>query len=227
MNHGNLQGFSIVPRNTEQKVYGAGIVTDPRHMPICLTPATGVYFKTAYTASTYINAAGTGAPGEFVTATNSSDALINICNVSGSGFLSHLISCVGNVSNNRQLDIFVTVDGNTQIFYVPNHNAANALVLGTLLEVGNNNAQNAVASSYATIWTPSIGNIGDGGHYANTGVYAYRNSNALLPTAHQCAANSLPRLRFEKSLKIDIWQHGGSYASAGSDYSKVNYLLDK
>jgi hypothetical protein len=223
MNHGVLQGFSSVPRNTEQKVYGAGIVTDPRHMP----------FGGRYEALYYKTAAGTQAtlamntqiPTEFINTDVSSTSAIVTANVTGSGFLSHYLS--GFTNTGDTLTVIIVVDGISYTF-TNTYSLANMLMslgyLAPATDAPGTNTVGGITTYNSNNLPPFIGNYRDTGFsQARDGKWALNTAPKIIPTYSQIASMGLPRLRFEKSLLITE-RH--SVAAGTTNYARANYQLD-
>ena len=222
MNHGVLQGFSSVPKNTIQPIYGAGIVTDPRMMPISVV-RTEILFKSAYNASASL---WTAAPADLTRLQVTSDAKANIVAVTGSGFVTHIIT--PGYSSSGATPIFnINVDGNIYIIKTSTGIGVGRLVIGSILY---GTGETATTATFNSSLSKGIGTYHDSGHIAKTGKNAVFSDNAtpgsVLPSIAGSLNYGLPKLRFEKYLSIDIASTGFYPANQYDDSAYVGYVLD-
>ena len=204
--------------NTPQ--IGAGIVTNPLHLPIAVAEA-NIMFKAGLTT---ISPLGTAIPPEYVSAVINTTTLTNVVNISGSGgFVSHIITPIGNTG--LIPTVVIVVDGVTYTYTMTAAMISTyRLVLGTL--ISGNGGTTTSGSAVQQSEVVGIGAFYDAGHSANIGKTLLAN-NASLPTQHQVATYSMPRLRFGKSLSVSM-QMSSIPTATGTygQYAMVGYTLD-
>ena len=218
MNHGVLQGFASVPKNTVQPVYGAGIVTDPRLMPRCV--ASNIGFKNN---GSVVGLGTNSFPIDWVYSSfQNSMAAITIANLTGSGVVTHIKTSLPNTG--QTITVWITIDDKQYTFVTP---AGQSALFGSTLFQGSVESNNT--ATFGSNLLPKIGGPNDYGHVVlNQGWLQHPNTGyAVLPTILQIIELGLPRLRFEKNFKL-VMQSSSVYSNGGVGYDLggVGYLLD-
>lgn len=225
MNHGVLQGFSSIPRDSTQKQYGAGIVTDPRHMPAIINYGTS-FFKNGY--SSYADISSTP-PADFVSARITSTNRVNIASVSGSGgFITHILSH-GFGGGVGIPTIFIAIDGIQYSITTTATLSGQRLVIGALSITSNPETSSSATYNVTQIkGLNAYGAYADCGHLSKIGKHVYFSNAAvsIIPSIAQVLAAGLPRLRFEKSFSIDYVTSTYNVVSVYDDSVYVGYVLD-
>lgn len=228
MNQGIISGFANPLKAPTVKNLGAGVVTDPRLMPVGLVIdlASYLYYKNAYNSSNHLSAA---TPPDFNATTITGTASKNIVSLSGSGTVTHIIS--HNFANNANVDLTVTinVDGITYILtaVVPQ---SYRWILGVISNIGAvpENASTATFNSNLAKGLFNFGSAIDTGHVAKSGKSLVHNSNyySTIPSISQVCAAGLPRLRFEKNFSVDIALSAFTTSTGANNYAYVGYVMD-
>ena len=175
---------------------------NPDTMPISTGAAASYHFKSAANALVSTDAAGSQTTLATRGATASitvNDTFVTVCDVSGSGFLFHVLSAGSNGTDLRTLRI--TIDGAVYTIITPDTLAQNnRLVLGPVFAAG------AIAVTDTGLLTSHSGLIGgynsdfvgarDGGGVALT-------ADILIPTENEILSFNLPAIRFSSSLKVE------------------------
>jgi hypothetical protein len=122
--------------------------------------------------------------------------------------------------------VTITVDGvEYALTCLVNASTGYLYVIGAFLAGG-------YATTSAAATTSNLSGVGlyfDGGHRGKSnGKQLVDDGVVILPTSHQVASAGLPRLRFEKSLSIDVQMSNAADVTGGSELIKARcaYLLD-
>lgn len=222
MNNGLISGFNRMSGSSANAPQlGAGIVTNPLHLPIAAVNETTTYFKQSSTAIQTTLSLAT--PNGFVSALINSTSSVNLLSLNGSGFLTHVFSPVGDAGSASIATITMTVDG---VVYRFSNTAGLSAYLRLMIGATAQGKPITVSTASTADQLNGIGGYNDAGHTAKTGkhVNAYYNT---IPTPHQIASYSMPRLRFEKSLSVDIQMSVTPATTvANSQYAVAGYTLD-
>lgn len=199
--------------------YGAGILTDPRMMPMVYGEEAS--YKTAHNTSTRVYLA---VPSDFVSYNASgSTTRHTVLNVDGSGVLTHIIPSASNINSNN-ITIYLTVDKEQYTIAITASNKP--FYYGVIIE-----AEANTDSGTATINQKlfGFGTFRDCGHLSKLNGYckmASTSSCIYLPSVAQVIAWGLPRLRFESRLKIEMINSVAPNSANAADYEMVGYQLD-
>ena len=174
---------------------------NPDTLPRAVADASAIGFKTAVGTVVLTNAAGcqTTLATRGATATiTADDTYVTVCDVTGSGFLFHVLSAAGTASDLRTIKI--TLDGVVYILATADAIPANSrLVLGAVL------AGTAPTTSTGTLTADPGALVG-----YNLDFFAARDGGCpsygnviYIPTENEVLSRNFPAIRFESSLKVE------------------------
>ena len=177
---------------------------NPDTLPRTVVNSQNCGFKSNVGTIVLLNAAGMQTTLAYLGATASitaDDTYATICDVTGSGFLFHVISACSGASNLRTIKI--TIDGTVYTLAT-----ADAIGAYSRMIIGPGFASGAIATTDTGIVTSHPGQIG-GYNYdvfaaRDGGCMSFAQGDLLIPTENEVLSRGLPAIRFESSLKVEV-----------------------
>jgi hypothetical protein len=231
--------FSDTYQQNDSGLWMPNAVDSIYKMPICYHK-TNLYFKINKGASSYApqtglwNIGGDNCAGAYASA----NAWVTLVNMTGSGFISNLISQTGNDStpiSNAEITYKITIDDvveTIKLKVASDYNGSSCWIFG-YTQPGQPNY--ASISAVSSVEQREINGYDDGGFQSVGSNVCYLNDVSFKPllsqqgrslvTPQHIIANQVPAIRFNKNAKVEYLQNFTS-AVSGGNYAAVLYKLD-